>query len=202
MKANLQELTKQIIKQGILKFGDFTLKSGKKSWFYLDLRLISSFPDTFNFVIKCYKKKLKEIGKYDAVVGVAVAGVPFSAVLGYTLNIPSLIIRTQKKDHGLRNKIEGFLPEKSTIVLIDDLITTGSSKIPGILALREMGYVVKDMLVLVDRSQGHSGQIDQLGVKLHSFASIEQIFTESLHLDDDILDEKTREIIAKNLRTD
>ncbi len=200
MKVNTRELTKQIIEKGILKFGEFTLKSGKKSWFYLDLRVISSYPDTFNYVIKCYTEKLRGIKEYDAVAGVAVAGVPFSSVLGYSLQIPSLIVRAQQKDHGLKKKVEGYLPENSNVVLIDDLISTGSSKIPGILALREMGFKVTDMLVLVDRSQGYSGQIDQVGVKLHSFTTIEQIFSESLLLHDSVLDTNMKEIIEKNLK--
>ena len=143
---------------------------------------------------------MKKIKKYDAVAGVAVAGVPFSSVLGYDLKIPSLIVRSQQKDHGLKKKVEGNLPKNSSVILIDDLITTGSSKIPGILVLREMGFTVNDMVVLIDRSQGQTGQIDQLGVKLHSFATIEEIFRECLLLDENILDSEKKEIIEKNLR--
>ena len=199
MKTSVAELTKRIVEKEILKIGNFTLKSGKTSWFYLDLRLLSSYPDTFNFAIQSYKQILKGIGNFDAVAGVAVAGVPFSSVLGYSLKKPSLIVRGQQKDHGLKKKVEGTLPINSSVVLIDDLITTGSSKIPGILALREMGFIVRDMVVLVDRSQGQSGQINQLGVKLHYFASIEDIFTESLLLDDKILDPEKKKIIESNL---
>ncbi|TET78328.1 MAG: orotate phosphoribosyltransferase [Candidatus Heimdallarchaeota archaeon] len=199
MKPSSRELTKHIIENGILKFGDFTLKSGKKSWFYIDLRLIPSYPDTFNLAIRCFKVLLDKIDECDAVAGVAVGGIPFSSVIGYKLKIPSLVVRTHQKDYGLKKKIEGIAKAGAKIVLVDDLITTGSSKIPGILALREKGFILKNMVVLIDRSQGNLGQIEEIGVKLHSFVTIEDIFNECLSLDDKLVLSEVKETIKKNL---
>ena len=160
------KLTEFLLKNNIVKYGDFTLKSGKKSWFYVDLRLISSYPETFEFVIDCYVKMIESIQNVDAVAGVAVAGVPFSAVTGYKLGIPSIIVRPQAKEHGLKKLVEGNIDSDSKVVLIDDLITTGSSKIPGIQALRNEELIVEDMLVLIDRSQGNLEGLDELDIKL------------------------------------
>ena len=199
MEQNKRQLVELLIENEILKFGDFTLKSGKKSWFYIDLRLISSFPETFEYVIKCYLEILKSIDKVDAVAGVAVAGVPFSSVLGYTENIPSIIVRPQAKEHGLKKIIEGIIPQDANVVLIDDLITTGSSKIPGILALKEQGYRVTNMIVLVDRSQSQLKEFEELEVELHSYITINEIFEECLNIESKKISEEIKELIQQNL---
>ena len=199
MEQNKRKLVELLIENDILQFGDFTLKSGKKSWFYIDLRLISSFPKTFEYVIKCYLKILNRIDKTDAVAGVAVAGVPFSSVLRYIEKIPSIIVRPQPKGHGTKKIIEGNIPQDANVVLVDDLITTGSSKIPGILALKEQGYRVENMIVLIDRSQSQLEEFEELGVKLLSYITINEIFEECLNIESEKISKETKELIKQNL---
>ena len=198
MEAKKRKLTELLLKNKILKYGDFTLKSGKKSWFYVDLRLISSYPETFEFVIDCYIDMIKSIHEVDALAGVAVAGVPFSAVIGYKLGIPSIIVRPQVKEHGLKKIVEGRIPSASRVVLIDDLISTGSSKTPGILALRDNGFVVDNLVVLVDRSQSNLEELKNLDIKLHSFITINEIFKLCLELDEEYISEHDKKLIEKN----
>ena len=199
METKKRKLTELLLKNDILKYGDFTLKSGKKSWFYVDLRLISSYPETFEFVIDCYIDMIKSIHEVDALAGVAVAGVPFSAVTGYKLGIPSIIVRPQVKEHGLKKIVEGSIPSASRVVLIDDLISTGSSKTPGILALRDNGFVVDNLIVLVDRSQSNLEELKNLDIKLHSFITINEIFKLCLGLDGEYISEHDKKLIEKNL---
>ncbi len=198
MNIDISELTKLLVVNKIIRFGDFELKSGKRSWFYIDLRLISSYPSVFRYTIECYKSLLNKIDSFDAVAGVAVAGVPFSAVLGFVLNKPSLIVRPQSKQHGLKKLVEGFLLQNKEVVLIDDLITTGGSKIPGIKALRQENYIVKNLIVLIDRSQGNIEDLDKFEINLVSFGKIEDIFEECLKEDSDWISEEDKEIIKTN----
>ncbi|MCG3223800.1 MAG: orotate phosphoribosyltransferase [Candidatus Heimdallarchaeota archaeon] len=199
MEIKKRKLTELLLKNNILKYGDFTLKSGKKSWFYIDLRLISSYPETFEFVIDCYIDIIKSIPNVDALAGVAVAGIPFSAVTGYKLGIPSIIVRPQAKEHGLKKIVEGSIPSASKIVLIDDLITTGSSKIPGISALRDNDFVVDNLIVLIDRSQSSLEELEDLNVKLHSFITINEIFKLCLELDEEYISKQEKKLIEKNM---
>ena len=198
MNVDISELTKLLVVNDIIKFGDFELKSGEKSWFYVDLRLISSYPSVFRYTIECYKSLLNKIDNFDAVAGVAVAGVPFSAVLGFVLDKPSLIVRPQSKLHGLKKLVEGFLQQNKEVVLIDDLITTGGSKIPGIKALRQENYIVKNLIVLIDRSQGNIEDLDKSEINLISFGKIEDIFEECLKEDNDWISEEDKKIIKAN----
>lgn len=199
MEAKKRKLTELLLKNKILKYGEFTLKSGKKSWFYVDLRLISSYTETFEFVIDCYIDMIKRVPDIDALAGVAVAGIPFSAVTGYKLGIPSIIVRPQVKEHGLKKIVEGNIPTASRVVLIDDLITTGSSKIPGILALRDSDFVVDDMIVLIDRSQSKLEELENLNVNLHSFITIDEIFKLCLDIDDEYISDHDKKLIKNNL---
>ncbi len=198
MNVDISELTKLLVVNKIIKFGDFELKSGKRSWFYVDLRLISSYPSVFRYTIECYQFLLNKIDSFDAVAGVAVAGVPFSAVLGFVLNKPSLIVRPQSKQHGLKKLVEGILQQNKEVVLIDDLITTGGSKIPAIKALRQENYIVKNLIVLIDRSQGSIEDLEKSETNLVSFGKIEDIFEECLKEDNDWISEEDKEIIKTN----
>jgi len=195
---SVRKLSELLVKNKIIKFGSFTLKSGKKSWFYIDLRLIPSYPELFQFVISCYEKLLSKISNVEGVAGVAVAGIPFSSVLGYKLSLPSLIVRPQPKEHGLKKQVEGVVKQGANIVLIDDLITTGGSKIPSIEALRDEGYTVQDLVVLIDRSENEIKELTEKGVKLYSYTNMNQIFQTCLELAADILPENKKELIRSN----
>lgn len=198
-KAALKnQLAELLAKNNIIRFGEFTLKSGKKSWFYIDLRLIPSYPEVFRFVISCYKQLLSPLKHVDAIAGVAVAGVPFSSVLGYEMGVPSLIVRPEPKEHGRKRQVEGTLPTKSNVAIIDDLITTGGSKIPSINALREEGYEVTDLVVLVNRSEAELREIEEQKVKLHYFVHVNEIFDMCLNLDDTVIPPEQKELIKKN----
>jgi len=198
-ESSILRLSEMLVERSILKFGTFKLKSGLTSWFYVDLRLIPSYPSLFQYIISCYKELLKEIpDDIDGLAGVAVAGIPFSSVLGYELSLPALIVRPQPKEHGLKKQVEGIAEKGSNIVIIDDLITTGGSKIPSITALEEEGYTVRHLVVLIDRSEGELKELKEKGIKIHSYATINQIFEACLKLSDNILSIEQKDLIRKN----
>jgi orotate phosphoribosyltransferase len=173
-----EELSLFLVKIGALKFGIFTLTSGKKSPYYIDLRLIPSYPEIFDKVVDIYTKLVKrDVGlrTFDRIAGIPTAGIPFSAGLALRMKKPFLYVRKDAKPHGMEKRIEGLLMPGDRTLLVDDLITTGTTMVNAVLALRAEGAVVKDALVLIDREEGGKEALMKIGVKLHSLMSISEI---------------------------
>jgi len=154
-------LTKQVgillIKNDAIKFGDYILASGKKSPYYIDLRLTISSPITMDWIANALTRiVVNEIGKdkVDKILGVPTAGVPFATMVSQKLGIPLIYYRQARKEHGVRKKIEGTLSRNDRVLIVDDLITTGESVIEAAEVVRDQGGVVNELVVLLDREQG------------------------------------------------
>ena len=125
----------------------FTYSSGIKGPIYCDNRMLLSFPDARDKVIEAFLDIMKDM-EYDAICGVATAGIAWAAILAEKLKKPLLYARAKAKEHGKENKIEGVLMPGQKVVVIEDLISTGGSSINVIYALREAGGVVKDCIAI------------------------------------------------------
>jgi orotate phosphoribosyltransferase len=158
-----------LIKNSAIKFGDYTLTSGKKSPYYVDLRQTISSPITMDWIANSLTRiVINEIGKdkIDKILGVPTAGVPFATVVSQKLGIPLIYYRHARKEHGVRKKIEGIL-ERNDRVLVDDLITTGESVIEAAEVVRDQGGVVNEMVVLLDREQGGQDKLRSARIEPH-----------------------------------
>lgn len=154
MKA---ELCRILHKIGALKFGVFKLTSGKTSPYYIDLRIVPSFPDAFQRVCELYVKLIEtDLGakNFDRIAGIPTAGIPFASLVAYRLRKPFLYIRPRARLHGRERRIEGIIMPGDRVLLIDDLITTGKSLSAAARAIRVEGGLVSDAVVLVDREEG------------------------------------------------
>jgi orotate phosphoribosyltransferase len=146
-----------LIKNSAIKFGDYTLASGKKSPYYIDLRQTISSPITMDWIANALTRIIiNEIGreKIDKILGVPTAGIPFATVVSQKLGLPLIYYRQARKEHGVRKKIEGILERNDRVLIVDDLITTGESVIEGSEVIRDQGGVVNELVVLLDREQG------------------------------------------------
>lgn len=127
----------------------FTWASGWKSPIYCDNRKTLSFPVVRTFIRQEFVKLINEkIGIIDAVAGVATAGIPQGVLVAQDLGLPFVYVRSSQKTHGLENKIEGVIEPGQSIVVIEDLISTGGSSLNAVSALREAGYNVKAMFAI------------------------------------------------------
>ena len=118
----------------------FTWTSGIKSPIYCDNRKTLSFPKVRTFIKTSFADILTDEFKHaDVIAGVATAGIPHGALVADVLNLPFVYVRDKPKGHGLENQIEGKLEKGQKVFLIEDLISTGSSSLKAVEALREAG---------------------------------------------------------------
>ncbi|MEM3507408.1 MAG: orotate phosphoribosyltransferase [Candidatus Bathyarchaeia archaeon] len=172
------DFCKTLIKIGAIKFGVFTLTSGKLSPYYIDLRLIPSFPDAFQLAMNVYEDiALNEIklNKFDRIAGIPTAGIPFASVLSYRLKKPFIYVRKGVKTHGRERRVEGMLLPGNKILIVDDLITTGKSTLEAANSIIAEGGSVEDVLVLIDRQEGGRSNLKKAKIELHNFIKVSEI---------------------------
>ncbi len=157
-----------------VKFGRFTLHSGKKSRIYLDLRLLASFPQVMKLAARAYRQILEKL-EFDLVAATPLAGLPIGTAISLDMDIPLVYPRQSTKSYGTGKQIEGRWEVGQTAVIVDDLITSGDSLLQGIAFLKAAGLHVNDTVVLIDRQQGGKDILKREGYRLHSAISISQI---------------------------
>ncbi len=183
MQKQVDDFCKALVKTGALKFGLFTLSGGKLGSYYLDLRVLPSFPDAFQTAIDLLAKKAKTIEGIDKIAGIPTGGLPWASVLAFSMSKPLVYTRKEVKLHGRERKVEGVLASGDKVLLIDDVITSGKNLLAGLQSLRDEGGVVEDALVLVDREEGGRAHLEKSGVKLHSVVRISEIAKKLLDMD-------------------
>lgn len=159
---------------GAVKFGEFKLKDGSMSPIYIDLRILVSFPGALKLVASVLSKEAADL-KYNRVCGIPYAASAIATAFSLHTGKPMIYPRKEAKDYGTKKLIEGNFKEGETILLLDDLITSGLSKIEAIAPLREAGLKVKDIIVLIDREQGGKLAVEAAGYRLHAIIKITEL---------------------------
>jgi orotate phosphoribosyltransferase len=127
----------------------FTWASGIKSPIYCDNRVTLSFPEIRTFIKDMLVVAIGEkIGKPDLIAGVATGGIAQGALVAQELDLPFAYVRTSKKEHGLTNQIEGMVHPGQSVVVVEDLISTGKSSLDVVAALREAGCTINGMVAI------------------------------------------------------
>ena len=167
MKTELGRILSRI---GALKFETFKLTSGEVSPYYLDLRLVPSFPDAFRRICDLYGELIRsDVGAdgFDRIAGIPTAGISFASIAAYHLKKPFLYVRTAERQHGRGRRVEGILLPGDRVLLMDDLITKGGSVLKSAEAVRAEGGVVTDAVVLMDREENGKQNLAKDGITLH-----------------------------------
>jgi uridine monophosphate synthetase len=166
------ELVLALADIGAIQFGEFTLASGKSSPIYIDLRLLASHPDALRMVARAYARLLRQ-SVLSTEVGQRLAAIPYAALpigtaVALELDLPLIYPRKEAKGHGLTRQVEGQFEPGERAIVLDDLITTGGSKLAAIEPLEAAGLQVKDVVVLIDREQGGRDELEEAGYRLHA----------------------------------
>lgn len=174
LPRDLAMLADQILEAGCVRFGTFTLKSGAESPIYFDLRLLASHPELLGRVAAAYQPLLESL-TFDHMAALPYAALPIVTAISIQTGWPMIYPRKETKVHGTGAVIEGVYSEGDTAVLIDDLITTGGSKLVACDRLREVGLKVRDVVVLIDRQRSTNQEFEGRGFRLHAVFTLAQL---------------------------
>jgi orotate phosphoribosyltransferase len=168
-EENFEKIYKILGKANVLEFGNFKLPNGRFTPYYVDLGVLPSFSDTFCTITDLFTKYvIRDIGlqNFDRIAGIPTTGIPFASIVAYKLKKPYLYIRQKLRLNGREKRIEGFLLPGDRVLIIDDLITTGTTLKKAVLSLRAEGGVVEDVFVFLDREEGGKKRLKKMGINL------------------------------------
>jgi len=201
LQARKAEMAKILIRIDALKFGIFKLTSGKASPYYIDLRIVPSFPDAFTEICDFYAEQITaKIGlkNFDRIAGVPIAGMPFASQIAYNLKKPFLYIRKGLRRHGRQRRVEGILVSGDRVLLIDDLVTTGLSLRKAAEAVRAEGGVVDKAVAFLDREEGGNEKLAKKGIQLNALLKISEVA--KMLYETDAIDEESYKTITKQIK--
>ena len=196
----VKEFATFLHENGIIKFGDFTLASGKKSSYYVDLRLVPSYPIEFRKMVKYLENEIAQdvgLNDFDSIVSVPTGGLVIASALAIETVKPLIYVRSKPKDYGTAKSVEGKIHDKMKVVMIDDVATTGGSVVNAIKSLKDVNIFIKDAYVIVDRMEGANEALLESGVRMHSILNILQI-TETLY-EQNLVDESVLEKVKNQI---
>ena len=156
---------------GAIKFGEFFLTSGKKSRYYVDIKKASTNPEIL-------KKIAEEMSKYiteEKIAGMELGAVPIAVALSLETKLPYVIVRKEKKIHGTGKQIEGDLKENESVVVVEDVTTTGKSTLTAVNVIRENKGLVEKAIVVVDREEGAFELLRKNNVKLIPLVRVSEL---------------------------
>jgi uridine monophosphate synthetase len=174
LTSSQKSLADELLSAGCIKFGEFTLKSGLKSPIYIDLRQIITHPKLLADIAQAYLPILSTL-QFSRIAGLPYAAIPIATAISLAGNYPMIYPRKEAKTYGTKAEIEGEYHAGETVVVIDDLATTGGSKFEAIEKLTGAGLVVKDIVVLVDRQSGAKESLAQAGYSMYAVLTIGQL---------------------------
>ncbi|MBL7214513.1 MAG: orotate phosphoribosyltransferase [Phycisphaerae bacterium] len=167
-----QQLTKRIKEASYLE-GDFLLRSGKRSKYYMDKYLFETQPDILKALGKEFGRHLT--GDVTLIAGAELGGVALAAATAMQANKPWIIVRNSKKDYGTSKMVEGVLKAGDVVLLVEDIATTGGQVLEAAKIITEAGATVKKIVCVIDRKQGARENIETAGYVFDSIITKEDL---------------------------
>ncbi len=160
---------------GAVKFGEFTLTSGAKSPYYVDVKLAMTDPATLRVIADAFSEVAAKRGPFDAVAGMELGAVPLATAVSLATGLPMLIIRKGGRQHGTGKRIEGRDPEGKRVLVVEDVTTSGGSTVEAVKVLRDAGATVEHAAVVVDRQSGGKDALAEIEVGLDALVTAAEL---------------------------
>lgn len=164
-----EQLAKRIADVALLH-GDFTLRSGRKSKYYLDKYRFETQPDVLKALGALFAERVTT--QTDRIAGAELGAVPLAAAAGMASGKPLIFIRNQKKDYGTAKQIEGELKAGERVLLVEDVLTTGGQVIEAAKTLQGMGAIIERVVAVIDRQEGARQNLEAAGLTFESLFTV------------------------------
>jgi orotate phosphoribosyltransferase len=161
-----------LLSSGAVRFGQFTLTSGRTSNVYIDVKRAWTEPARLDVMAEALARR---IGDADRLAGMELGAVPLVVATALRTGRPYIIIRKAARDHGTRQRFEGDIPSGARVLLIEDASSTGGSALESVRIIREAGGIVTRALVVVDRGMGAIERMKSEGISLEPLVTLAEI---------------------------
>ncbi len=155
-------LAEALVSCGALRFGDFTLTSGRKSHYYVDIKRAVTRPDILSLIARLM---LPYTAGHSRIAGMELGAVPIAVALSLEASIPYVMVRKEGRRHGTQKSLEGELKAGERVLVVEDVTTTGGSVRKAVEALRGEGAEVDRVICVVDREEGAEAALREVGVE-------------------------------------
>lgn len=162
---NVEDIIIELYDKEMIRFGDFTLSSGRRSCVYVNLKILPSYPQLFRKITEMFINACLTELNFDVVCGIATGGIPLASFISFLLQKPLAYVRKERKEYGVKDLVVGMVNGRRVLV-VDDVATTGDSLSRAIEYLREDGGIVTDAAVIVMRNNTPLDTLRGLGVRL------------------------------------
>ncbi|MEM2098485.1 MAG: hypothetical protein QXU99_01890 [Candidatus Bathyarchaeia archaeon] len=173
------KVAEALYQSGCIKFGNFKIKSGALSPYYIDLAGLLSSPHAFCEIVEIAADIVKQVMGFDRITKLAsieLKGALIIPSIACKVGIPCLVVRKENKAYGVTGRLAGApLNSDDCVLFFDDVLSEGSSKLEGLKFIEASGAIVRHILVVVDREQGGKESLEKLGYNVHALAKISEL---------------------------
>src|SRR5437867_9452998 len=161
-----------LMSSGALRFGDFTLASGKQSPYYIDIKKAITRPE----ILRAIAARMAPFARHvDRIAGVELGAVPIAAVVALETGKPYIMVRKERKEHGTSKEFEGDLVAGDRLLFVEDVVTTGGTLMKAIQRMRAAGAAVTEVVAVVDREEGGKEALASIDVILRALVTSEEL---------------------------
>jgi orotate phosphoribosyltransferase len=172
------ELARRIADVALLR-GEFTLRSGRKSSYYLDKYLFSTQPEILKALGEMFAQRVAQLGGVTKLAGAELGGIPLVSAASMAGGVPCVFIRNQKKDYGTSKQLEGELGANDHVVIVEDVATTGGQVLEAAQVIAEAGATILRIIATIDRQEGARENIEGAGYEFDALFTVADLGIET-----------------------